>query len=266
MAINHNSANCLILAAKISWIQHSFGITLPFSLRIKNAQHERAYIMKTILKTAAIAAILTGFANSAHAMDFTSLTETGSVQMLHTSYLAPSFGGGGLMPPSLTDNLAAKSTPPKIAIARLHEGRFLPLPDQEAPDWAMLNNNGGAIFSPLSASTHFDILPEIPLNGVDSDNKIDEIRLTAAAENQDYVLIYAVNDGASWGRFGDRDLDATGLSYDDASEAVGDGDAKALLINAYSGKVVGAVTTFAPDMKTLTGLVADMAENVLAKV
>lgn len=265
MAINHNSAHRLILAVKISWIQHILGITLPFSLRIKNTQHERAYIMKTILKTAAIAAILTGFANSAQAMDFTSLTETGSVQMLHTPYLAPSFGGG-MMPASLTETLAVKSTPAKIAIARLHEGRFLPLPNQEAPDWAKLNNNDGAIFSPLSASTHFDILPGIALNGVDSDNKIDEIRLTAAAENQDYVLIYAVNDGASWGRFGDRDLDATGLSYDEASEAVGDGDAKALLINAYSGEVVGAVTTFAPDMKTLTQLVADMTEEVLAKV
>lgn len=222
--------------------------------------------MKSILKTAAIAAILTGFANSAQAIDFTPITETGSVQMLHTSYLAPSFGGGGMMSPSLTEKLTIKSAPAKIAIARLHKGRFLPLPNQEAPDWAMLNNDGGAIFSPLSASTHFDILPEVPQNGVDSDNKIDEIRLTAAVQNQDYVLIYAVNDGASWGRFGDRDLDATGLSYDDASEAVRDGDAKALLINAYSGEVVGAVTTFAPDMKTLTQLVADMTAEALAKV
>ena len=219
--------------------------------------------MKSILKTAAITAILTGFANTAQAIDFTPITETGSVQMLHTSYLAPSFGGGGMISPSHTENLAIKSAPAKIAIARLHKGRFLPLPNQEAPDWAMLNNDSGAIFSPLSASPHFDILPEVPQNGVDSDNKIDEIRLTAAVQNQDYVLIYAVNDGASWGRFGDRDLDATGLLYDDASEAERDGDAKALLINAYSGEVVGAVTTFAPDMKTLTELVGEMTEKAL---
>lgn len=219
--------------------------------------------MKSILKTAAVAAILTGFANSAQAMDFTPITDTGSVQLLHTSYLAPSFGGGGMMPSRFTEKLAVKSAPAKIAIARLHKGRFLPLPHQEAPDWEMLNTDGGAIFSPLSASTHFDILPEIAQNGVDSDNKIDEIRLTATAQNQDYVLIYAVNEGASWGRFGDRDLEATGLSYDEASNAVGDGDAKALLVNAYSGEVVGAVTTFAPDMKTLTNLVAKMTYDVL---
>ena len=219
--------------------------------------------MKSILKTAAVAAILTGFANTAQAMDFTPITETSSVQMLHTSYLSPSFGGGGMMPPSFTEKLAVKSAPAKIAIARLHKGRFLPLPDQEAPDWAMLNTEGGAIFSPLSPSTHFDILPEIAQNGVDSDNKIDEIRLTAAVQNQDYVLIYAVNDGASWGRFGDRDLEATGLSYDEASNAVRDGDAKALLVNAYSGEVIGAVTTFAPDIKTLTNLVAEMTYDVL---
>jgi hypothetical protein len=226
--------------------------------------------MKTILKTAAIAALITGFANSAQAMNYTPMTCTGNAVSLLTEFEdADCFGG--YAPHKVPNKMASRveqasveqSGPKKIAIARLHKGRFLPLPDQEAPSWATLNNSGKAIYSPLSAATHFDILPAIAQNGVDSDNKIDEIRMAAAADGQDYVLIYAVNDGAGWGRFGDRDLDATGLVYDDASDAVRYGDAKALLVNSFNGEVVGAVTTFAPDMKTLTTLVADMASHAL---
>ena len=225
--------------------------------------------MQSILKHTIIATVFTGFASSAQAIEFTPLNQTGQTSCL-TAELEPDtyedadcFGGYAPMASREMPEILIETGPTKIAIARLHDGRFLPLPDQEAPSWATLNNTGNALFSPLSASTHFDILPEIAQNGVDSDNKIDEIRLTAAAQNQDYVLIYAVNDGAAWGRFGDRNLDATGLRYDDASDAVRDGDAKALLVEAYTGEVVGAVTTFAPDMKTLTKLVADMTYNVL---
>lgn len=220
--------------------------------------------MKSILKLALIAAVFTGYSSAAQAMDFTPLTDIDSaVQLLHKSYLSPASFGGGMLSSAMTADIAKAKSPAKIAIARLHRGRFLPLPDQEAPAWATLNNAGIAIFSPLSASTHFDLLPQIPMDGVDSDNKIDEIRMAAAAEGQDYVLIYAVNGGASWGRFGDRDLDATGLSYDISSNAVRDGDAKALLVQAYTGEVLGAVTTFAPDMETLAGLVETMTAKVL---
>jgi len=62
------------------------------------------------------------------------------------------------------------------------------------------------------------------------------------------------------------DLDATGLTYDEASDAVRDGDAKALLIHSYTGDVLGAVTTFAPDMETLTQLVLDMTSTAIKDI
>lgn len=222
--------------------------------------------MKTILKTAAIAAILTGFANAAQAVEFTPLTKAqGAVTLLAGAQLSPASFGGDHVPAAILAQTSNKTSPPNIAIARLHEGRFLPLPQLEAPAWAALNTLSFAQFSALPASVHFDMIAAVPLGAPQSDNRIDEIRLAAAAASQDYVLIYAVNDGASWGRFGDRDLDATGLKYDIGSDAVRDGDAKALLVASYTGEVLGAVTTFAPDMETLVNLTAEMMAAVFTK-
>ena len=217
--------------------------------------------MTSILKTAAIAAILTGFANSAAAIEFLPLTETHAVSKMTPNPSTALFDGS-----SSELEASPLNQPETIAVARLHEGRFLPLPHQEAPAWQSISDGGVASFAPLSAAVHFDVLASVPLGAEESDNRIDEIRLAAIDAGQDYVLIYAVNRGASWGRFGDRDLDATGLTYDEASDAVRDGDAKALLIHSYTGDVLGAVTTFAPDMETLTQLVLDMTSTAIKDI
>jgi hypothetical protein len=148
-----------------------------------------------------------------------------------------------------------------ISVARLHEGRFLPTPHQEARAWTSLKL-GKVAFTPLPASTHFDVLPSISQNGVDSDNKIDEIRLAAVKAKSEYVLIYAVGKDAFWGEFGGRAIERTGLTVDEASPARENGDAKALLVQAHNGRVLGAVTTWAPDMQTLTAEVKSMIEQL----
>ena len=214
--------------------------------------------MKTILKTAAIAAILTGFANSASALDVTPFADTAAVMKMIP---APQDAGAGSNAAPLAAEMTARPLPKNIAVARLHDGQFLPLPHQEASAWQAISQSESTTFAPLPASVHFEILASVPLGAEESDNRIDEIRLAAAAAGQDYVLIYAVNRGASWGRFGDRNLEATGLTYDEASDAVRDGDAKALLVQTHTGDVIGAVTTCAPDMKTLTELVGEMTKK-----
>ena len=218
--------------------------------------------MKTILKTAAIAAILTGFANTASALEFTPFIDTAAVVKMNPNPLSTGTNTESVRPDA---KLAAIIAPKNIAVARLHNGQFLPLPHPEASAWQAINQSGSATFDPLPASVHFDVLASVPLGAEESDNRIDEIRLAAAAAGREFVLIYAVNRGASWGRFGDRDLDATGLTYDEASDAVRNGDAKALLVQTYTGDVIGAVTTFAPDMKTLTELVSEMTKKSFTK-
>ena len=39
------------------------------------------------------------------------------------------------------------------------------------------------------------------MGGRDSDNKLDEIRLTASDLGMDYVLIYGMGKDAQWGSF-----------------------------------------------------------------
>lgn len=215
--------------------------------------------MKTIFKLAAIAAIFTGFSGSANALEFTPHTQTGSFSAMHMEHECPASYGGGFY--TKINPYTARKMPSEIAVARLHGGRFLPLPHNEAPAWRDVSK--ATAFVPLSAAKHFELLPEIPMGGIDSDNKIDEIRLAAAASGHEYVLIYATGKGADWAQFGSQQLGETGLTVSEDSRANESGDAKALLVKSHSGEVIGAVTTFAPDMKTLTEKVAVMTEQAL---
>ncbi len=218
--------------------------------------------MTTLLKTAAVAAIITGFANSAFALEYTPLSRAeGVMQTVNMEHSDLSYNA------AKATLITAKLKNSKIAVARLYNGRFLPTPHNETSAWAALNGavqNGGAApqFSQLSAAAHFSIIPELPMDSEESDNKIDEIRMAAVESGNDYVLIYATGKGAFWASFGGRALEETGLIVDEASNANLNGDAKALLIKAHSGEVVGAVTTFAPDMATLTKLVGEMTAEV----
>ena len=102
----------------------------------------------------------------------------------------------------------------KIAVARLDGGRFIPTPRAEVIDWDMLDARLEIKLSEMQASDYWNYIPEIPFQGAqDTKNKIDEIRLTAANEGQDYVLIYGVGPDASWASFGKQALSETCLLY-----------------------------------------------------
>ena len=81
--------------------------------------------MRTLLKTAAITALITGFANSAHAFE-----PAAPLTLFETA-------------PEITEQ--EKAAPiqlpanAKIAVARLDGGRFIPAPHSEEFDWELLD-------------------------------------------------------------------------------------------------------------------------------
>ena len=93
-----------------------------------------------------------------------------------------------------------------IAVARLDGGRLIPTPFAEAFDWALLAKRTGATIEPLSAGAALDYVPEIPFHGVDTDNKIDEIRLAAVGEGYSHIIVYGVGPDARWASFGGKAL------------------------------------------------------------
>ena len=189
--------------------------------------------MTKLLKTAAITALITGFANGAAALDIgdqlnahTPVVELFDAPVL-TSAKAPS--------PALEKTA-------KIAVARLDGGRLIPTPYGEEVDWKMLDKRTKANISLMKAGSYLKYTPEIPFQGQDTDNKIDEVRITAAAEGFSHLLIYGVGPDASWASFGGKALRETGLTVHDGCESWQKAKAKALLVNAYTGEVLGAVT------------------------
>jgi len=136
-----------------------------------------------------------------------------------------------------TLNLSAK-----IGIARIDKGRLIYAPSVELRDWAFLDNRSAANFAPVSPAALIQNLPEVPMNGKDSDNKIDEIRMTASDLRMDYVLIYGMGKDAQWGSFGGKAIANTGLSAQD-DKISPRGNAKAILVNTYTGEIYGTITS-----------------------
>ena len=211
--------------------------------------------MTKLLKTAAITALITGFANGAAALDITAPYDTpdSTVELFE----APIFSERTIEVPALEQDA-------KIAVARLDGGRLIPTPYGEEIDWKMLDKRSKADISLISAGTYLKYTPEIPFQGQDSDNKIDEVRITAAAEGFSYVLIYGVGPDASWSSFGGKALRETGLTVHDGCKAWQKAKAKALLVNTYTGEVLGAAT--AENIEFNIGELADNVGNLVSKL
>jgi len=163
----------------------------------------RNFKMTKLFKTAAIAALITGFANSATALEIMNpLDAPGAAIEL---FDGPVMDETNVILPALESSA-------KIGVARLDGGRLIPTPYGEEFDWKMLDKRVGAEISLMSAGSYLKYTPEIPFQGQDTDNKIDEVRITAAAEGYSHVIIYGVGPDASWASFGGKALRETGLT------------------------------------------------------
>jgi hypothetical protein len=205
--------------------------------------------MRTLLKTAAIAALITGFANSATALTTSEALEATGTTIESLEYEAQ----------TITGNYLPRTS--KIAIARLDGGRLIPTPYGEEFDWELLSKRITANISLLSAGDYLKYIPEIPFQGVDTDNKIDEIRLTAANEGYSHVLIYGLGPDAYPSSFGGKALSETGLMVKEDCDSWDSAKAKALLMNAHTGEVLGAAK--ADNVTYNIGQLADDVERLL---
>ncbi len=130
-----------------------------------------------------------------------------------------------------------------IGVARLDGGRLIPTPFSEERDWTFLDRRVDVDIRQLGSGNYIKYIPEIPFDGQDTDNKIDEVRLTAANEGMDYVIIYGIGPDARWASFGNKALVETGLTVSPDCESWKAAKAKALLVDSYTGQVLGAVTS-----------------------
>ncbi len=211
--------------------------------------------MKKLILGAAIAAMMSGTigSTSAHALEanfwvskyFSQLDIVKSLELTAT--------------PEAVMPTLSKDT--KIAVARLDGGRFIPTPHAETVDWKFLDKRLSANIVEMDASKYYQYIPEIPFQGQDTMNKIDEIRLAAANEGFDHVLIYGVGPDASWASFGRRALSETGLTVHEDCKSWEDAKAKALLVDSFSGEVIGAVT--ADDIEYNIGQLADRVGDMI---
>ena len=217
--------------------------------------------MTKLLKTAAIAALITGFANTAQAgspyafQTDAELAMIGPVELITPTmdYVEP------LQLASLEQESIAKTA--RIAVARVDGGRLIPTPFGEEFDWKLLDNRVEHNIEVMNAGDYLKYIPEIPFDGVDTDNKIDEIRLTAANEGYSHVILYGMGTDAYWSSFGGKALVDTGLTVHEDCDSWKAAKAKALLVDTHTGEVLGAAK--ADDVTYNIGLLADDMERVL---
>ena len=217
--------------------------------------------MTKLLKTAAIAALITGFANTAQAgspyafQTDAELAMVGPVELITPTmdYVEP------LQLASLEQESFAKTA--RIAVARVDGGRLIPTPFGEEFDWKLLDNRVEHNIEVMNAGDYLKYIPEIPFDGVDTDNKIDEIRLTAANEGYSHVILYGMGTDAYWSSFGGKALVDTGLTVHEDCDSWKAAKAKALLVDTHTGEVLGAAK--ADDVTYNIGLLADDMERVL---
>ena len=217
--------------------------------------------MTKLLKTAAIAALISGFANTAQAgspyafQTDAELAMVGPVELITPTmdYVEP------LQLASLEQESFAKTA--RIAVARVDGGRLIPTPFGEEFDWKLLDNRVEHNIEVMNAGDYLKYIPEIPFDGVDTDNKIDEIRLTAANEGYSHVILYGMGTDAYWSSFGGKALVDTGLTVHEDCDSWKAAKAKALLVDTHTGEVLGAAK--ADDVTYNIGLLADDMERVL---
>lgn len=201
-----------------------------------------------LFKSAAIAALITGFANSASALEITN--------PLYTPGAAVELFDGPTLSETTYDRPILE-TSAKIAVARLDGGRLIPTPYGEEVDWKMLDKRMEANIELMKAADYIKYIPEIAYPGQDTDNKIDEVRITAAAEGYSHVLIYGVGPDATWASFGGKALRETGLTVHDGCDSWQKAKAKALLVNAFTGEVLGAAMA-----ENVEFNIGELADNV----
>jgi len=188
--------------------------------------------MRKLLTSTIIA--LTALGTQASALDIENPIESGlsEVTLFDT-----------VVPTPISEPIPVLNSNSVIAVARIDGGRLIPTPHEETVDWTYLDRRLGTQLTELGASNYYKYIPEIPFQGeYDTDNKIDEIRLTAANEGMDYVLIYGVGPDASWASFGKKALSETGLTVHKDCKSWEQAKAKALLVDSFTGEVMGAVT------------------------
>lgn len=234
--------------------------------------------MTKLLKTAAIAALITGFANTANA---------GTPYAFQTDdYLAmvtPAVVAEAQVTPTIEATASIEVTTPhngsaelrqietleadrlertsRIAVARLDGGRLIPTPYGEEFDWKLLDERTEYNIEVMNAGDYLKYIPEIAFDGVDTDNKIDEVRLTAANEGYSHVIVYGMGADAYWSSFGGKALSETGLTVHKDCDSWDEAKAKALLIDTHTGEVLGAAK--ADDVTYNIGYLADDMERVL---
>lgn len=208
--------------------------------------------MTSFLKAAAVAAIITGFTSPASALDLTPLSERPYTMAMFDDAAKP-------LPPTTRMTSAPRlSSDARIGVVRVDRGRMIALPINEARSWDNLDGAMSQRLVPVTAGAYLNAVPDIAMDGQDTDNKIDEIRLAAVDSGLDYVLIYGIFDDAYFASFGGKHLRETGLSVAYGSPAWQRGDAKALLVDSYTGEVIDAAVTWRPDMDALTEAVANI--------
>ena len=217
--------------------------------------------MTTLLKTAAIAALITGFANTAHAGSPYAFQSDAELAMVEpVKLIAPLTETTDLLELASVDQAPLSGTS-RIAVARVDGGRLIPTPYGEEFDWKLLDKRVDHNIEVMNAGDYLKYIPEIPFDGIDTDNKIDEIRLTAANEGYSHVIIYGMGTDAYWSSFGGKALVETGLTVREDCDSWKAAKAKALLVNAHTGEVVGAAK--ADDITYNIGFLADDMERVL---
>jgi len=237
--------------------------------------------MTTLLKTAAIAALITGFANTALAGsptafaddDYLAMVEPaqimtphqGSAELRQAAFLeetdaTPHSGSAELRQAAFMEQEKLDATN-RIAVARLDHGRFIPAPYAEEADWKFLDKRVDVKLDLMTAGDHFKYLPGIDFQGVDTDNKIDEIRITAANEGYSHVILYGMGTDAYWSSFGGKALSETGLTVHEDCASWDEAEAKALLVDTHTGEVLGAAK--ADDVTYNIGYLADDMERVI---
>ena len=215
-------------------------------------------LLKTLTTTLIGAVAMAGFTTSASALD---IINPFSVP----GYEIELFDG-----PALSETAEAPTLPKtaKIAVARLDQGRMIPTPYAEETDWKRLNKRSEMDVSMLSVSDYLKYIPAQPLHIADSDNRIDEVRMTAALEGYSHVILYGTGRDAAWNSFGSRAMEHTGLTMDPAmpgTETIWKkSKAKALLVNSFTGEVLGAVS--ADNIDHNIGELADNVDRLMTKL
>jgi len=192
--------------------------------------------MTKLLKSAAICALITGFANIAIATETSTLTET-SVQ--------PQWAAGAAVTgvddqittltaadPALIEPTVLKSGA-TIGVARIDGGRLIPTPYSEEYDWQLLDKRLDTRIELMNAGDYLKYIPELAYDDAQTDNKIDEIRMTAAGEGLPYVLIYGMGTDAYLNSFGGRAMRDTGLNLHSECASWKGAKAKALLVDSF---------------------------------